>query len=151
MLSKTTENQKVIADDNFKICPISKEKFELVYDEEIENWIYKDAIQPDGPGTTIFSKHCYTKKKLMLKLKKETKKNIADESNNDEAEMVETDKDEVTKELQENIKEESVEAESIEEEEVDEVFTIAELMKMKKNQLIQLLINMAPVMTVLRK
>ena len=139
MLSKTTENQKVIADDNFKICPISKEKFELVYDEEIENWIYKDAIQPDGPGTTIFSKHCYTKEKAnALKLKKETKKNIADESNNDEAEMVETDKDEVTKELEENIKEESVEAESIEEEEVDEVFTLAELMKMKKNQLIQL-------------
>ena len=63
MLSKKMQNAKVVADDNFKVCPISKEKFELVYDEEIDEWIYKDAVQPDGPGTTIYSKHCYTKEK----------------------------------------------------------------------------------------
>jgi hypothetical protein len=74
MLSKKLENRKVIADDNFKICPISKENFELLYDEEIENWVYKDAIQPDGPGTNIFSKHCYTKEKAdALKLKEKAK------------------------------------------------------------------------------
>jgi hypothetical protein len=62
-LNKALYNGKVVADEKYKRCPISNEDFEEEWDDELNEWVYKDAVQPKGPGTPIYNIDCYSREK----------------------------------------------------------------------------------------
>ena len=62
-LNKALYNGKVVADEKYKRCPISNEDFEEEWDDELNEWVYKDAVQQKGPGTPIYNIDCYSREK----------------------------------------------------------------------------------------
>lgn len=52
--------QKVLADDNQPECPITGEPFQKSWDDELQDWVYLNAIRPD-PAGPIYNATAYEK------------------------------------------------------------------------------------------
>mmetsp|Transcript_12812 Transcript_12812/g.14784 ORF Transcript_12812/g.14784 Transcript_12812/m.14784 type:complete len:85 (-) Transcript_12812:190-444(-) len=63
---------KVVADENQTHCPISGEAFQSKWDDDLNEWVYKNAVRPD-PNGPIYNEAAYLKRSAnMTELSPET-------------------------------------------------------------------------------
>lgn len=73
---KKVKSKQVLADDNYPICTVCNIRFEQFYDENYEQYMYKDCVYEDGKVLTNRAKPivhylCYLKKCKEIKQNKE--------------------------------------------------------------------------------
>ena len=68
-----SKKAKVIADDAYKSCPLCGEEFERVWDDEVNDWIYANAVRPD-PNGPIYMEKAYLKRSASMDLNSPAKR-----------------------------------------------------------------------------
>lgn len=69
----SSKKAKVIADDAYKSCPLCGEEFEKVWDDEVNDWIYANAVRPD-PNGPIYMEKAYLKRSASMDLNSPAKR-----------------------------------------------------------------------------